>query len=356
MRALAAALLALACAAPAARDVSHTEGAPGAAKFRPRQGTLLVVGQDLGSIAGYTQHVWPSPGGVTGYVRIDPDSARVPGLRSVQNDGAGDNDASELAARYPHSVLVLGLYLVDHGGQHLRRLADGELDAGVDDLAAFIRDARRPVLLRIGYEFDGPWNRYEPEPYKAAFRHVVERLRERGADNVASVWQSATSAHGTYRNLPLDAWYPGDDVVDWCGSSYFDFSAPHHEALLAFARARHKPVMIAEAAPRGYDLEALTFSDDGRELVPKTPEAIWSEWFAPFFAFVHAHRDAIGAVAYIDCDWASQPMWSSSGGNGYWGDTRVEANAQIRARWREEIQNGRWLHGSSQLFADLGLR
>jgi hypothetical protein len=352
-------LLGVACGEPkpAAKAERPAEPVGQSAKFAPPEGrTLLVVGQDLASIASYTEAVWPAPGGVTGYIRFDAEPPAVPGLRSVSNDGAGDNDASQLLERYPDSVLVLGLYLVDHSGSHLEQVADGTLDPAIDELGAFIREAQRPLLLRIGYEFDGDWNHYEPEPYKAAFRHVVERLRQTETDNFASVWQSATSSLGNYKNLPIASWYPGDDVVDWAGSSYFVPSAVQHDKLLAFAREHDKPVLIAESTPQGYDLAALTFSDTGQTLLAKTPEAIWSEWYAPYFAFVHANADVIRGLAYIDCNWAAQPMWSASAGNGYWGDSRVEVQPLIRERWLVEIEQPGWQHGSPELFVELALR
>src|ERR1700693_6422639 len=34
-----------------------------------------------------------------------------------------------------------------------------------------------PSFMRIGYEFDGEWNAYEPEAYVAAWRRIVEIFR-----------------------------------------------------------------------------------------------------------------------------------------------------------------------------------
>ena len=40
-------------------------------------------------------------------------------------------------------------------------------------------------------------------------------------------------------------------------------------------------------------------------------------------------------------------------GNGFWGDTRIEVNSYISDQWKNEISNGRWLHGGSGLFSQL---
>ena len=85
--------------------------------------------------------------------------------------------------------------------------------------------APRKVFLRAGYEFDGMWNCYNPDSYKAAFRHIALALKKAQADNVAMVWQSAAwpspqfagdRAHLYDHNDPnhISKWYPGDDVVD----------------------------------------------------------------------------------------------------------------------------------------------
>lgn len=336
-----------------ARDAGSTVDAPSSSTTRllpPDGKTLLIVGQDLGSIAGYVAGVWPTPGGVTTYTDISeaPGKQLLAGLETLTNYGSGDIHAAALLDRYPGSALAIGLYLVDNTGTNLDHIADGTHDAAIDKLGAFIRRAARPVYLRIGYEFDGEWNHYDPTKYKAAFRHIVTRLREAKTDNFAAVWQSATYQLGRYRGLPLDSWYPGDDVVDWCASSYFKFSRGPHDELLSFARAHHKPVLIAESAPQGYELDALTYSEDGKQIAKRTSEQIWDQWFAPYFAYIHANSDVIRAVAYIDCDWNSQPLWGPSGNQGYWGDTRVEADAMLRERWLAEIKTPFWVHGAAK--------
>ena len=330
-----------------------------AGRFTPPAGkTLLIVGQDLESVAGYAESIPLAPAGVTTYTDISEGrhATLLYGLEDTVDYGAGYVSARALVDHYPQSALVVGLYLVDHTGTNLSHIADGTHDEAVDRLGRFIASADRPVFLRIGYEFDGAWNHYEPEAYVAALRHIVDRLHESGVENVATVWQSATSVWGTYKGLGVEAWYPGDEYVDWMGMSYFIHDAAIFDRLLSFARARSKPVMIAESAPQGYDLEEVTFSapSDGTVFEPRTADAIWDEWFAPFMAFVHENSDVVRAVAYINCDWNQQEMWRPGGPNGYWGDSRVQANESIRKRWIAEMRDARWLHGSADLSRALG--
>ena len=62
----------------------------------------------------------------------------------------------------------------------------------------------------------------------------------------------------------------------------------------------------------------------------------------------------VRGVAYISAAWKDQPMWSSTAGNGWWGDTRVNANSVIRKRWKRAVspRNG-WLHGKSDVLKKL---
>ena len=343
-------------ALPAAREASPPPAIGG--KFTPPAGqTLLILGQDLGSIADYKAALGLKPGGVTAYTNIsETEPALLNGLEGPADWGAGPVNAEQNLKADPQAVLAIGLYIVDNSGTNLTHLADGTHDAAIDRLGAFIQRAARPVFLRIGYEFDGPWNHYEPEPFIAAWQYIVDRLRARGVTNFATVWQSATYTYGTYNDLPIEVWYPGDDYVDWMGTSHFIFDQTVQDRFLDFARAHNKPVLIAEATPQGYDLDALTYSapNDGQNFDAKTADEIWQEWFGPFFAFIHDNADVIRAVAYINADWHSQAMWGPGGGNGYWGDSRVQVNDTIRERWLAEIGTAFWLHGTPDLFKTLG--
>lgn len=323
-------------------------------RFTPPPGrTLLIVGQDLDSIHGYVEATGRTPGGVTTYTDLSEGEheSLLSGLFEPADWGAGRIHAVELVSAYPESSLAIGLFIVDRTGSNLARIADGTHDAAIDRLGAFIRNAERPVFLRVGYEFDGPWNHYEPEPYVAAFRHIVDRLRARGVDQFATIWQSFAGSTPRYGGHPVTAWYPGDDYVDWFGTSWFEAEPAAQEAFLALAREHGKPVLIAEAAPRGFDLERLTFSpvSDGRSFTSLDADSIWAGWYEPFFRYVHENADVIRAVAYINADWKSQAMWTVDAGNGYWGDSRIQANARILDRWKAEISGPSWLHGGPGL-------
>ncbi|MFR9778976.1 PA14 domain-containing protein [Micromonospora sp. MS34] len=316
-------------------------------KFAPPDGkALMVVGQDLGGIKGYVQGGLPAPGGTTTYCDIA--EANQPyilyGCRedTVVDYGAGPVNAYDNLSDYPNSALVMGLYIVDNSGQNLNHIVDGTSDQYIDNLGKLFKDDGRPVYLRIGYEFDGPWNHYDPTGYQAAFKHIVDRFRARGVDNVAYVWQAATYVSTTN----IEQWYPGDDYVDWTGVSYFQYFPAPYDQMLAFSRAHNKPMLVAESSPQGYDLDARTNFWNGKV----TDEDIWYGWFDGFFNWVHENRDVVRAVAYINTEWNAQPMWGA-----LWGDTRVEINPYVQNKWIEELNNPvmGWLNASPTLFDTL---
>jgi hypothetical protein len=361
--------------------------------FAPADGkTLLFIGQDSGTIADYAAAVPEHrPVGITLYtgLRAAEPGDTLDGIEVDSGDAAGSTSFDESLVQFPDAALAVGLSIHDAPtceSSHTGAIAAGEYDESLGQLVAYLAGlAPRPVFLRIGYEFDGPWNCHRPREYVAAFRYIAAALDSVAADNVVTVWQSANwpdpgIAASRVKDFDhqqaghLDRWYPGDDVVDWIGMSVFfrDASGWGYEPpaaparlqaeLISFARQHGKPIMIAEAAPQGYRIGALTRSSiHSNSPSAVTPEEIWSGWYEPFFSFVHANRDVVRAVAYINTHWESQPMWRCEQGadagtegcpEGNWGDSRVQANPLIKARWLQEILNAeRWNQAPAWLSA-----
>ena len=358
-----------------------------AGKFTPPGNkTLLFVGQDSDTIADYVKAMPEDKlEAVTLYTSLkstDPDKA-LPGIFSTANWQAGDVNFAQTLSLAPGAALAIGL-AIDQCNQpsHSERIAAGEYDQSLAKLVKYLKSlAPRKVFLRIGYEFDGPWNCYEPESYKAAFRHISNALRNAQANNVTTVWQSASwpdptiagERSGLYdhrRDDLLALWYPGDDVVDWVAISTFyrdlsqwnftpvDRPEVAQQKAVEFARAHNKPLMIAEAAPQAYRIGAQTKSYIAlNKQTPHSAKQIWQDWFVPFFDFVHKNRDVIRAVAYINTYWENQPMWYCGPGSappaedcpqGNWGDSRVQAHPYIKQKWLEQISDeDMWIQHAS---------
>lgn len=342
---------------------------------------LLIMGQDMGAIRGYLDSdCCVQPDGYTEYLSFYALADESKGFGNLGIDldgepdgrlvdgGAGAMNTHMAAALDPNAFLVIGLSLTENEAEGvapgaLQRIADGAYDAEIDRLSQLFSVIDNPVLLRIGYEFEGVWNvGYENSPaYRAAYRRIAERVRAARGDQVQFVWQTSASPIDDVidgRRDTIEDWYPGDDVVDWMGLSWFltlDENAPAQpepvttqrsliDEMMAFADARDKPVLIAEASPQGFDLAngtnrhivGLWDGPSGEGRVEMSGEAIWDAWFQPLFDYMEEHP-RIQGLAYINQNWDGQDRWGPPYTEGYWGDTRIEVNDTIIVRWNEAI-------------------
>jgi hypothetical protein len=153
---------------------------------------------------------------------------------------------------HPHLPLVEDR---DRGG--MLATFRGDYDFYIDAWARKAADFHKPLFLRFAHEMNDPY-RYPWGPhnnkagdYVAAWRHVVDRFRAAGADNVLWVW----SPHLAYEGA--EWFYPGDDYVDWVGTGVLNYgNVAHWSKWWTFeeifgqkqtALTRYgKPVMIAE--------------------------------------------------------------------------------------------------------------
>ncbi|MEU6404318.1 endo-1,3-beta-xylanase [Streptomyces sp. NPDC046985] len=383
-----------------------------AARNLPPDGKILaLMGQDSDTLADYKRDVLdqpslnaPSPGGVTLYTNLVLGGSPAPlaGMTGPANWGSGTVDFARTLAQYPNSALAVGLYLSDATtgctNQPLRAVigtSDSDVTSGnpnlvsqyrakVDDMVNRLKGYNRQVFLRIGYEADGPWNCYNADYYKKAFAYIKGRIDALGATKVATVWQTAAWPLDTSRDHPewnyvvtdpghYDAWYPGDQYVDWVGlsafygtgsvntqwgcSSYDTSPTGLQSRVLDFARGHGKPVMVAESSPQGYANGARTKSCIMRKNPTATSaDTIWNEWYQPYFSWITANRDVIRAAAYINTDWDAQTQWQCADGaqaggpgcsNGYWGDARVQADPTIRDRFLAQLRGSQWVGGGA---------
>jgi hypothetical protein len=203
------------------------------------------------------------------------------------------------------------------------RVAAGEFDAQIAAVCRGLKAMNRPAYLRIGFEFNGPHNGYQPETYPAAFIRVTRALREAKLDQVATVW---CADHGG----DLAHYYPGDEFVDWFGVDLWkpgEFAATNQllRAFLDFAQARRKPVMIGETTPQ--------------KLRTSAGEAVWRDWYSPFFALID-REPVIKAFCYINWNW-DNTRWAS------WGDGRIEAHPLILERFQDKLRSPLYLHATA---------
>ena len=122
----------------------------------------------------------------------------------------------------------------------LNQIIAGKWDNYIDRWGDAAREFGKPMIVVFGVEMNGDWfpwsgtyyggakpipgkpNEWEgPENFKKAYRHVVDRVRARGASNIK--WMLHTNNY----SYPMETWnfvaayYPGPEYVDWFGLSVY---------------------------------------------------------------------------------------------------------------------------------------
>lgn len=300
----------------------------------PENKTLLIMGQTTEHIKEYTKKFrkQPSPGGWSAYWAV----SEFNGIEKKHTNVTGTSQNHQmLVNKFPDAVLHSAMWMV---GSLTKNTACGIYDHVIKTYAHWVKKAKCPVYLRIGYEFDGPHNYMEPVDYIRAYRHIVDIMRAEGVTNVAYVWHSYAST--PYKNYKFSDWYPGDDYVDWIGVSIFAHayskSGINNEgsAVLNFAKVHKKPTMVSEANP--------IFGID------KNDTKVWEDWFVNFFSMVYNKN--IKAICFINEDWTKVNIPGISD----WKDSRLYNNPLISKAWFAETNKNRYLKESPNLFKQLG--
>ena len=249
----------------------------------------------------------------------------------------GQRVRQELAAIAPQRVVPqIGLNLtggLDNGTGQDADVAAGRYDPQITAFADAVASFGRPVFIRIGYEFEGNWNNYQPATFSSAWIHITKILRKRGLP-FATVWCAAGASSGWPALSHLMKFYPGDDWVDWWAVDVFsddEFTRPQLSEFLDASRLHRKPVMIGEMTPRYVGVL------DG----PKS----WERWFAPMLHLLRS-RPEIKATAYINWEWRE---WSDRLGFNWrdWGDARLSRNAMVRDAWVQALNDPVFLSASA---------
>ncbi len=340
-----------------------TATAPRRSIFRPPPGKVLfIAGQggaqvggrpDLGCGDGYLDHMPLAPGGFTMYCNVD---------HPVDLNGL-TRYCSTPALR--ESMLHLSVGWVADFDKRTQRnnqaITTGEFDANIDGLARWCAAQPRPILLRIGYEFDRgvpfPNYHYDPAYFAEGFRRIVDRFRAAGATNVASVLAS-TNASPYSPSLTVEKFnqfYPGDDYVDWLGCSMWWPDGIDH-VILSESRKRNKPVLLAETTPMKWNIgKGLYYPNYLLHSETRTAQQIWDGWHQPMIDFIKANSDVIAAWHYIAADWSKDDQWK-------WAftftncDARPWASPEFLAIWNERMTQPPFIHASAGLFEQLAYR
>lgn len=292
------------------------------ALHEPQNTVLSGAGQDDKALIQYTNAV--------GFYARPKIYMTYFGLKNNNIDVSINNQFNAISNLYKWAIIPqIGLSMTTDGTptEHYEdKVANGDYDANIAKLSSVLKAYGKPVFLRLGFEFNGWWNGYRPETYKAAYKRIVDKFRADGVTNVATVW--CFKSDPTPVNNDYMAYYPGDNYVDWWGIDLFDpteFSQDINLQFVADASIHKKPVMIGECTPKNVGVL------DG--------QLSWTNWFEPFFKFVK-NTPHIKAFCYINWEWKTRPQWST------WGDARLEKNSTVLLNWVKEMNSPLFEHAN----------
>jgi cellulose synthase (UDP-forming) len=187
--------------------------------------------------------------------------------------------------------------LADQKLGNMADIADGRYDDYIDSWAEAAASYGDPILLRPFHEMNGYWypwsvgvNGNTYESYVAGWRHVVDRFRAAGADNVSFVWSINTLA-SFKEGKGVEQAYPGDDYVDWVATSGFNWDdyAPEWSSWVTpqfvFADTYKlldsfgKPVMFAEIGTGTHGGDPASWVRDAMDYFRTLPDVGAVLWF-----------------------------------------------------------------------------
>ena len=308
--------------------------------------TYLAIGQDLQSISMYSKR-YRNPAAIMSYTNL----SSLNGLTTPVDYGSGIEFAEGGVESFDNKI---GLQLaVDLGGDEgCTKIVNGTMDDRIALLVEFLRDTSASrVFLRLGYEFDNPqFNYHNPKLFKSAFVRISKAISEDSFlqnytqnKKVLTVYHSFGQLNagrfGGDKGRELDAYFPGDEWVDWVGVSLFKAPIPwlnnknppttspesfyYASVVASFSKNHKKPFMIAESSPWGGVAKKITFHGG----------SIWDNWYEPVLEFIEAHN--VQLWSYISSDWDSFKMWKDVG----FGDSRLTTNEEVERFWDVKVVN-----------------
>jgi glycosyl hydrolase family 26 len=244
-------------------------------------------------------------------------------------------------------------YVQDRGPDKfsLYNIIAGQWDAYIDKWADAAHEFGHPMIVVFGNEMNGEWfpwsgkfyggdqwdneihNWKGPETFRRAYRHVVDRVRARGATNIK--WMFHTNNYSS----PVEIWnfapayYPGSDYVDWLGISVYgqqfkDEPNPDIYSLVDWPYQElcgldpNKPVMIAEWATGEFPYD------------PGQPGMHKPEWIKQGLDLFRTRYPRIKAAVYWHERWQNLDQSYSN--------LRVNSSVESLQAYRDGIANPDW--------------
>lgn len=176
------------------------------------------------------------------------------------------------------------------------RIASGTEDPWIVSRADAFRTFGRPVYLSFHHEPENDVPTFgQPSDYVAAFRHIVEVFRQRGATNVTFVWTMMAWSFERGASV-ASQYYPGDSYVDVVAADGYNWypgrKASRWRSFQEVMRATHDFAVI-----HGKPFMAAEYGVQEDPAIPGRK----GNWFREILSVIDAWPQLI-ALVYFDSD------------------------------------------------------
>jgi len=235
---------------------------------------------------------------------------------------------------------------VTHSAYSLTAIINGQQDAYLNQVADWIIQYQRPVLIAFACEMNGDWFPWSgvnngagttngfgdstkadgPERYAAAYRHVVDVFRARGASNVIWVFQPDASTYPAASWNQVESYYPGDAYVDWIGVSVYGKQTPDDGDQTFRSKLDGIYTRLVNLSPT----KPMMVAEWGRgEFSPANSKSLW---ITEALSDLASKRwPNIRAICYWDEAWTNEDNSVS--------DLRLNSSASARDAYKNGISN-----------------
>lgn len=237
-----------------------------------------------------------------------------------------------------------------------REIASGKYDDYIRSYARDVKAYGQPLFVRlICGEFNGNWWKWcspranpalTTKDFVDAWRRVVDIFRAERVTNVAWVWTPADFPPANPgladRDPDWQAYYPGDQYVDWIGSDTYDYAQVGEiEPIYQFGVEHAKPFLLAEFGIRW----------QGTSLTARQH----LEWLNQMFDYFESHPK-IKAILYFNYNISphdkidpSKFVFLYDGRVNYLADSNdgdirlIAGGPEVRALFAHRIANSRYI-------------
>ncbi len=222
----------------------------------------------------------------------------------------------------------------------LTEIIAGKWDDYIDSWADGAKAFGKPLLVSFCNEMNGDWFPWSGcyygganggnEVFKNAWRHVVDRVRARGADNIRWVFHVNEFSVGTEKWNAIASYYPGSDYVDWLGLSIygkqFQNVAGDWAEFKSLINGPYKEIAAVDPA------KPVIVAEFGCGDFPKSGDK--ARWIGDALSMIPSYPRVKGAVYWHE-------RWQNA--DGTFSNLRINSSPAVLDAFRKGISDPRWI-------------